>query len=189
MTEMQKILSDRKDKYGEFRYQADLSISLKHVMREGNSWNDTMPYMQEALDMIQHKIARILNGDPYYEDSWVDIIGYAQLALDGIREDVENRRTIEAFQKWVEGNPEAAATVGGVARTQDVGMTVTVGDVARTQDGSTTVVTSVLGGAQALNSEDVAKILRHNGVGGGGAGGATVTSVGGAGTVSEFLSR
>ena len=81
-------------------------------MREGNSWNDTMPYMQEALDMIQHKIARILNGDPYYEDSWVDIIGYAQLALDGIREDAENRRTIEAFQKWVE------------------------------QDGSTTVVTS-----------------------------------------------
>jgi len=174
MTEMQKILSDRKDKYGDFRLQADLSVSLKYVMREGVAWNEMQPYMHEALDMIQHKIARILNGDPTYEDSWVDVIGYAQLALERIREDAENRKTIEAFQKWVEGNPEAAATVG---------------DVARTQDGSTTVVTSVLGGAQALNSEDVAKILRHNGVGGGGTGGATVTSVGGAGTISEFLSR
>jgi len=112
MTEMQKILSDRKDKYGDFRYQADLSISLKYVMREGGAWNEMQPYMHEALDMIQHKIARILNGDPYYEDSWVDIIGYAQLALERIREDIEGRKTIEAFKEWVE------------------------------QDGSTTVVTS-----------------------------------------------
>ena len=112
MTEMQKILSDRKDKYGDFRLQADLSVNLKYVMREGVVWNEMHPYMHEALDMIQHKIARILNGDPYYEDSWIDIIGYTQLALERIREDVENRKTIEAFQKWVE------------------------------QDGSTTVVTS-----------------------------------------------
>ena len=112
MTEMQKILSDRKDKYGDFRLQADLSVSLKYVMRESVAWNEMHPYMHEALDMIQHKIARILNGDPTYEDSWVDVIGYAQLALERIREDTESRKTIEAFQKWVE------------------------------QDGSTTVVTS-----------------------------------------------
>jgi len=68
------------------------------------------PYMHEALDMIQHKIARILNGDPYYEDSWVDVIGYAQLALDRIREDTENRKTIEAFQKWVEQDGSTTVT-------------------------------------------------------------------------------
>ena len=34
---------------------------------------------QEALDMIFHKIARILNGDPNYADSWHDIAGYATL--------------------------------------------------------------------------------------------------------------
>jgi hypothetical protein len=32
--------------------------------------------------MICHKIARILNGDPNYADSWVDIAGYAQLVAD-----------------------------------------------------------------------------------------------------------
>lgn len=31
----------------------------------------------EALEMIAHKIARILNGDLSYPDSWHDIAGYA----------------------------------------------------------------------------------------------------------------
>ena len=29
--------------------------------------------------MIQHKIARVLNGDPNYPDNWHDIAGYARL--------------------------------------------------------------------------------------------------------------
>jgi hypothetical protein len=37
---------------------------------------------QEALDMICHKIGRIINGDPDYADSWHDIAGYAQLVAD-----------------------------------------------------------------------------------------------------------
>ena len=36
----------------------------------------------EALQMICHKIARIVNGDPDYADSWVDIAGYAKLVAD-----------------------------------------------------------------------------------------------------------
>lgn len=40
------------------------------------------PDQQEALDMICHKIGRILNGDPDYADSWHDIAGYAQLVAD-----------------------------------------------------------------------------------------------------------
>jgi hypothetical protein len=34
---------------------------------------------REALDMIAHKIGRILNGDPNYADSWHDLEGYARL--------------------------------------------------------------------------------------------------------------
>jgi len=37
---------------------------------------------REALEMIAHKIARIINGDPNYADSWVDIAGYAKLVSD-----------------------------------------------------------------------------------------------------------
>ena len=37
---------------------------------------------RETLDMIAHKIGRILNGDPNYHDSWHDIIGYTKLVAD-----------------------------------------------------------------------------------------------------------
>ena len=36
--------------------------------------------------MILHKLARILNGDPNYVDSWHDIAGYAILVEDIINE-------------------------------------------------------------------------------------------------------
>lgn len=97
MTDIQKTLSERKEKYGDFRDHAELAIDLKNTMRRGDSWRGMNPYMQEALDMIQHKIARILNGDPTYEDSWVDIVGYAQLALDRVKQDNEDRKTVAAF--------------------------------------------------------------------------------------------
>ena len=35
--------------------------------------------MKEALEMLAHKTGRILNGDPYFHDSWHDIIGYTRL--------------------------------------------------------------------------------------------------------------
>lgn len=97
MTDIQKTLSDRKAKYGDFRGHAELAVELKNIMRSGDSWYLMNPYMQEALDMIQHKVARILNGDPMYEDSWVDIIGYAQLALDRAKQDNLDRAVVHEF--------------------------------------------------------------------------------------------
>lgn len=99
MSEIQKTLAERKSKYGDFRGHAELAVSLKEFMRSSNSWSDMEPYMQESLDMIQHKIARILNGDPTYDDSWVDIIGYAQLALDRIRQDKLTQEIEETFSR------------------------------------------------------------------------------------------
>ena len=40
----------------------------------------------ESLEMVAHKIGRILNGDPNYADSWVDIAGYAQLIVNQLEE-------------------------------------------------------------------------------------------------------
>jgi hypothetical protein len=37
------------------------------------------PDMAEALDMIVHKMSRLVNGDCYHRDSWHDIMGYAKL--------------------------------------------------------------------------------------------------------------
>jgi hypothetical protein len=34
------------------------------------------------LEMIAHKIARVLNGNPDHHDHWHDISGYAQCAAE-----------------------------------------------------------------------------------------------------------
>lgn len=72
-------LRERDDAYGEFSLQAEISQDLKEVMRHTPLYDDLSPAMVEALEMILHKIARILNGDPTHTDSWHDVQGYARL--------------------------------------------------------------------------------------------------------------
>jgi Domain of unknown function (DUF6378) len=79
-----KTLADRGNKYGDFRDHAQITQCLKAVMQASPNWRDkrlSHSHM-EALEMIAHKIGRILNGDPNYADSWHDIIGYAKLVED-----------------------------------------------------------------------------------------------------------
>ena len=46
------------------------------------NWDNLDFDQKESLEMIVHKIARILNGDPNYDDSWIDIGGYSKLVAD-----------------------------------------------------------------------------------------------------------
>lgn len=86
--ELKNILDERKSRYGEFYEHARLSQQLKSVMWNKNNAPDKLTYsMQEALEMIAHKIARILNGDPTYVDSWIDIAGYAQLIVNELNQE------------------------------------------------------------------------------------------------------
>ena len=48
-------------------------------MRRQSGWGRLNTAQEEALEMIAHKIARIINGDPDYKDNWHDIAGYATL--------------------------------------------------------------------------------------------------------------
>lgn len=72
-------LEERGKRYGNFEEHARISQNLKGVMRREEGWNRLADDQREALSMIGHKIARILNGDPDYADSWTDIAGYARL--------------------------------------------------------------------------------------------------------------
>lgn len=78
------VLEERGKRYGKFESHALLAQQLKRVLSAHNQRNHvTMAADQcEALEMICHKMARIVNGDPDYVDSWVDIAGYAQLVAD-----------------------------------------------------------------------------------------------------------
>jgi hypothetical protein len=78
------ILEQRGNRYGKFSGQAEISQRLKGVVREFEAKRgcDLAPDQREALEMVMHKVARIINGDPNYHDSWADIAGYAKLVAD-----------------------------------------------------------------------------------------------------------
>lgn len=76
------LITERGSRYGKFKDGAEIMRDLKHVMHEVDGWGKLTPSQKEALDMIQHKIGRILNGDPTYDDSWKDIAGYATLIVE-----------------------------------------------------------------------------------------------------------
>ena len=73
-----KTLQERGDRYGPFDGHARITQGIKEAMYEGN-WSNLSDSQKEALEMIAHKIGRILNGDPNYSDSWHDISGYSRL--------------------------------------------------------------------------------------------------------------
>ena len=76
-----KILEERAERYGSFETHAAISQGLKAVLFAGCDKAKLDDDMIESLEMICHKLARIANGDPYYVDSWTDVVGYAQLIV------------------------------------------------------------------------------------------------------------
>ena len=82
-----QVLAERGSRYGEFTGHARVTQRLKLVIYEElvARSKGLDADQQEALDMICHKIGRIVNGDPNYDDSWVDIAGYAQLVVKRLR--------------------------------------------------------------------------------------------------------
>ncbi len=78
-----EILAEREACYGDFADQASISQRLKEIIFERKDRQDFKSFYQvEALEMICHKMARIMSGDEDYVDSWVDIAGYATLVAD-----------------------------------------------------------------------------------------------------------
>jgi hypothetical protein len=85
VADISATLTERKSQYGDFTDHARISQDLKAVMVATPGWQKLSPDKREALDMIQHKVARILNGDPEIADSWHDIAGYSKLAEDRVK--------------------------------------------------------------------------------------------------------
>ena len=83
-TGIDATLAERGHKYGKFKDHAAITYKLKNVLRaHALEHGKSFAFDQaEALDMICHKLGRIVNGDPDYADSWVDIAGYAKLVAD-----------------------------------------------------------------------------------------------------------
>jgi hypothetical protein len=90
-------LQERGDRYGDFEDHARIADSLIRVMenhvntRGVKAWDSLPPYMRQSLRVDADKIARILNGDPFYVDNWHDKQGYAALVEKIITRNGEGR--------------------------------------------------------------------------------------------------
>lgn len=81
---IEKTLKQRQKTHGEFATHAKISQQLKAVLWE-HDFQELDADQIEALEMICHKIARVLNGNPNHHDHWHDIAGYATLVGDRLK--------------------------------------------------------------------------------------------------------
>ena len=80
-------LDARAENYGKFKDGAALMQAIKrtlaaHAAKHDKTFADDQ---WEALEMIVHKMGRIVNGNPDVVDHWVDIAGYATLIADRLQ--------------------------------------------------------------------------------------------------------
>ena len=102
MSNIHDTLEDRGTKYGDWKNHAQISQDIQNDIikgwfsrGDGKDWDEIPAYMLESLTMIANKIGRIINGDPYYDDSWQDIAGYATLVVDQLNKKEQENATQE----------------------------------------------------------------------------------------------
>ena len=86
----EEILAERGTTHGWFPDHAAISQAIKHLLFEPDAAlalerprERAYDYaQQEGLEMIAHKLGRIVAGNPDEPDHWADIAGYARLVAD-----------------------------------------------------------------------------------------------------------
>lgn len=79
------MLDSRLKTHGEYSKFAEAEQTLQTAMRKTEGFQKLSLTQISVLNMIQHKVARILSGSPDHLDHWRDIQGYAQRALDELQ--------------------------------------------------------------------------------------------------------
>lgn len=113
MDKVEKILSDRGSQYGKFSEVARTYGMLVETVREAGT---NLDYEAEcAIDMICMKLARIIEGNQYNRDSWIDIAGYAMLVVQRIDESKQiqeyNNKVNNLCKEYEESNEEGEDSV------------------------------------------------------------------------------
>ena len=79
------LIAERQTTHGSFASTAWVAQTLRDVFRHELGWENMTPVAREFFDASAIKFARILSGDPDFEDHYLDIQGYAELVLIDIR--------------------------------------------------------------------------------------------------------
>lgn len=78
-----EVLNERQNTHGDFTCNSRIAQELKATLLYENT--DLTPIQREAIEMICHKLARVVCGNPDYIDVWRDISGYATLVADRLQ--------------------------------------------------------------------------------------------------------
>lgn len=89
--DVNKLLEERGNNYGDFKYQAANAQAIKRLLRTMPNWAVLPDVHREAIETIALKLSRALTGNWEYKDNYADIAGYAQLVLKYMEEQ-ENER-------------------------------------------------------------------------------------------------
>lgn len=90
--DLDETLAERGKNYGDFFDHAETAQEIKSAIHKALVRNLNFATMskreqsvlREGLEMIAHKMGRIVNGDPTYDDSWTDIEGYSKITRQRI---------------------------------------------------------------------------------------------------------
>lgn len=74
-----ELLAERATTHGDFAVHARVTQLIKEALVSTGDSGKLSHVQREALDMIAHKMGRIVAGDPDHVDHWDDIAGYARL--------------------------------------------------------------------------------------------------------------
>lgn len=95
MTDIVKLLDERKAVHGDYAETARVAQNIKAMFHDSPNWSRLSAMQIEALEMMANKLGRILNGDPDYSDHWVDIQGYAKLVSDRLQPEKPAPRSLQ----------------------------------------------------------------------------------------------
>ena len=79
MNEINNTLNERGERYGNYSNVAGTTQQLMAIVESGANYEHLNAEQKTSLFMICNKMARIVNGDFNFIESWHDIAGYATL--------------------------------------------------------------------------------------------------------------
>ncbi len=81
VTTTDALLDERGKTHGDFADHAAVTWAIKDAITSLDNSDKFSLVQREALDMIAHKIGRIVAGNPNFADHWLDLSGYAMLVV------------------------------------------------------------------------------------------------------------
>lgn len=99
-TDGQSIVQARRATHGEAVYTLRAATEAMRLLTGvAEDQENINPVLLQCLNMICFKIARAMNGNQMHEDHWLDVAGYAEIALEEIKREKNSSQPLTLGQK------------------------------------------------------------------------------------------